>query len=63
MALQVCGVDTDQLQGDKISNLWLSEPTNVGFWQRHFNAGASTFPTREFLSKGWNKDKAACRCC
>lgn len=54
LALQVQGVGADQFRGDKISNLRLSDPTKVGFRQRHYIAGlalrAGTYPTREFLS-------------
>lgn len=67
LALQVQGVGADQFRGDRISNSWLSDPTKVGFRQRHYIAGlalrAGTYPTREFLSRGRNKEGAACRRC
>lgn len=67
MGLQVQGVGVSEFRGDRISNSWLAEPTSVGFRQRHFIAGlklrSNTYPTREFLARGRNKDGAACRRC
>lgn len=65
--LQVQGVGADQFRGDRTSNSWLADPAKVGFRQRHFLAGlalrAGVYPTREFLSRGRNKEGAACRRC
>lgn len=67
LALEVQGVGAAQFRGDKISNSWLTDPTKVGFRQRHYIAGlalrAGTYPTREFLARGLNKEGAACRRC
>lgn len=54
-------------RGDRASNSWLVDPAAVGFRQRHYIAALAlrtgTYPTREFLSRGRNKEGAICRRC
>lgn len=67
MALRVQGVGAGLFRDDRLSNSWLADPAKVGFRQRHYIAGlklrAGTYPTKEFLSRGRNKEGAACRRC